>query len=107
MVSGKYVSSMADASHVLFEGHLDDPAFQRIAIQRITKLEGNTVTLQTSGPLRITKRNGRQSVATTYECFLFGKMRSKGHPFKDDSTPTISAQNAACGSGHERLVRGP
>jgi hypothetical protein len=90
MVSGKYVSKLSDASHVLFEGHLDGPSFRGIAIQRITKLTGNTVTLDKSGDLKIEQRNGRDSVETTYTCFIFGKQRTRGSPFKDENTPAIT-----------------
>lgn len=91
MVSGRYVPKFAEASHVLFEGHLDDPSFRRIAIQRITKLDEKCVTLDTSGELAIGARHGKQIVRITYDCPIFGKQRATGHPFKDDRSEVVSA----------------
>lgn len=93
MVSGQYVSKMSEASHVLFEGHLDDPSFKRIAIQRIIKLDGESVTLDTSGTLKIETLNGRQSVKTSFVCPLFGKQTTVGNPFKDRNTDAITAND--------------
>ena len=89
MVSGKYVSKFSEASHVLFEGHLNDPAFRSIAIQRITKLAGETVTLDKAGALKIETRNGEQIVKTSFVCPLFGKRTTIGHPFKDERTDAV------------------
>lgn len=90
MVSGIYVAKLADASHVLFEGHLDNPAFRSIAIQRIQKLEGGTVTLERSGVLAIKTLRGRERVKVSFVCPIFGKWEATGHPFKDDNTPAIT-----------------
>jgi hypothetical protein len=91
MVSGHYVAKFADASHVLFEGSLDDPSFRQIAIQRITQLDGDSVTLARSGALKIGFRNGKQVVRTSYHCFIFGQQKTVGSPFKDGDTAAIGA----------------
>ena len=91
MVSGQYVQKFSDASHVLFEGNLDDPSFRSIAIQRITKLAAGSVTLDRSGELKIENRRGREIVRTSYRCFLFGEQKTVGAPFKDGNTDAIGA----------------
>ncbi len=84
-VSGKYKDKFSEASHVCFEGHLDDPFFRAVAIQRIESLGQKTVILSTSGESRIIRRKGRESVNITYRGF-FGEEKTKGHPFKDNDS---------------------
>ena len=88
-VCGKWVNEFKDASHVCFEGSLDDPSFRRIAIQKIEKIEGKVIISEISGRLEIRKWRGRQRVMATYRCPLFGLQKRWGYPFKDDSTPII------------------
>lgn len=91
MVGGNYVPKFSEASHVCFEGHLDDPSFRSIAIQKILKLEDNIVTLEKSGKLKIaTASNGREIVKTAFVCPLFGRQKTTGHPFKDSNTEVPS-----------------
>lgn len=82
---------MREASHVVFDGHLDDPAFREIAIQKIVALTETTVTLEKSGALEIINRSGnRQQVRTSFTCPIFGKQETLGTPFKDDHAEAIS-----------------
>ena len=87
-VCGQYVSRFSEASHVLFDGHLDNPSFRSIAIQKIECLSGDCVTLSKSGSLKI--RDGReQTVSLPYKGIFGGVVRTTGHPFKDSQTAAI------------------
>ena len=90
MVSGKYKSAFSEATHCLFNGHLDDPDFQRVAIQKIVARTADAVTLSRSGLLPIKTKAGNEYVDLTYQGF-FGKQRTTGHPFKDDKTELPNA----------------
>ncbi len=81
MVSGQYVQTFAEASHVVFEGHLDNPAFRAIAIQEIVRVNKASVAIR-SGRFAI-KQEGREYIAMTY-VDIFGRQRTRGHPFKDE-----------------------
>lgn len=85
-VCGKYKDRFSEATHCLFNGHLDDPSFRSIAIQRIERREGKTVCLSASGELQIKNKAGKEYVVLTYQGFFGGKERTTGHPFKDDKT---------------------
>lgn len=89
-VSGQYKSAFADATHCLFNGHLDDPDFREVAIQRVVERTAGTVTLSKSGELPINKKGGREYVDLAYQG-IFGKQRTTGHPFKDDRTELPNA----------------
>ena len=84
-VIGQYVRTFAEATHCVFNGHLDDPHFREIAFQRIVDIQDGEVTLSKSGALKIRKRAGREQVMISYSGF-FGKESTSGHPFKDDNT---------------------
>ena len=86
-VCGKYVKKFSEASHVLFAGHLDDPFFRNIAIQKIKSTDGKSIITEKSGTLKI-KSGEKESVALEYQGF-FGKQKTTGNPFKDDSTPIV------------------
>ena len=86
-VCGKYVKKFRDASHVLFNGHLDDPNFRSIAIQKIKSIDGENIETEKSGTLKI-KSGEKESVVLEYQGF-FGKQKTTGNPFKDDSTPIV------------------
>lgn len=89
-VCGQYKVSFLEATHCLFNGHLDDPEFQRVAIQRILARTADSVTLSVSGALPIKSKGGKEYVALTYRGF-FGKQQTTGHPFKDDRTELPNA----------------
>jgi len=84
-VCGQYKSAFSEATHCLFNGHLDDPDFQRVAIQRILARTTDAVTLSASGTMPIKTKAGKEYLDLTYQGF-FGKQRTTGHPFKDDKT---------------------
>ena len=84
-VIGQYVRTFAEATHCVFNGHLDDQRFREIACQRIVDLQNGDVTLSKSGALKIQKKSGREQVTISYSGF-FGKEITSGHPFKDDNT---------------------
>lgn len=86
-VSGKYVATFAEASHCVFDGHLDDPSFRSIAIQKIISLTPEAITLGQSGILRVGKHRatGKQCVGLRYRSF-FGTVSTYGYPFKDENT---------------------
>jgi hypothetical protein len=88
-VSGKYVDKFNEASHVLFNGHLDDPYFRNIAIQKLVAIEDDSIISETSGKLRI-KQGKKESVSLEYAGF-FGKEKTTGFPFKDIGTPIVTA----------------
>lgn len=65
-----------------------------MAIQRILSITDKTVTLSTSGTLKILPRGaGKQKVKASFTCPIFGKQTTEGFPFKDTETPAISTQN--------------
>lgn len=84
-VSGTYKSKFAEATHCLFNGHLDAPDFRAIAIQRVVDRTAGAVTLDRSGVLPIKRKGGKECVALTYQG-IFGKQSTTGHPFKGDNT---------------------
>ena len=84
-VIGQYVRTFADATHCVFNGHLDDPRFREIAFQQIVDLQDGEVELFKSGRLKIQKKAGKEQVTISYSGF-FGKKSTSGHPFKDDNT---------------------
>ena len=86
-VCGKYVKKFNEASHILFNGHLDDPNFRSIAIQKIKSIDGENIETEKSGTLKI-KSGEKESVVLEYQGF-FGKQKTTGNPFKDDSTPIV------------------
>ena len=88
-VFGHYKDHFSEATHCCFNGHLDDPSFRSIAIQRITRREGKTVCLSASGDLQIKKKAGKEYVILTYDGFFGGKVKTTGHPFKDDKTDLV------------------
>ena len=88
-VSGKYVNKFEEASHVLFDGTLDDPTFRELAIQKIESIEGMRITTDKSGEMLIEKWKGKYRVRLEYMCLLFGKQVTWGYPFKDANTPII------------------
>lgn len=88
-VCGRYTKRFAEASHVLFEGHLDSPSFRNVAIQEIKGLTGETVLLSDSGELAIETDKHGELVRIVYEEFFFGPTRTTGRPFKDDRTEAI------------------
>lgn len=92
MVCGRYVDKIENASHVLFDGHLDDPGFRVVAIQKIVNVDGRKITLDTSGELEIRKRNGRFFVPLSYKGFFGNMEKTKGSFFKDDNTPAWGAK---------------
>lgn len=84
MVSGQYVTRFTDASHVVFNGHLDNPSFRAIAIQKIVDVTKKSVVIR-SGTLKIIRKGEAESVSLVYTD-IFGKQRTKGFPFKDECT---------------------
>ena len=90
MVSGKYVKTFAEASHVLFNGHLDDPGFRQIAIQKLSGIGDGYIDCQTSGRIKIEKSGGKEYVILIYNGF-FGREKTKGFPFKDSSSDRATA----------------
>lgn len=84
-VIGQYVRTFAEATHCVFNGHLDDRHFREIAFQRIADLQDGEVTLSKSGRLKIQNKAGKEQVTISYSGF-FGKESASGHPFKDDNT---------------------
>ena len=90
-VCGSYIDRFDTASHVCFDGHMDDPFFRAIAIQKITSIEDGHVVCSKSGKLRI-KNGKRQSVRLQYKGF-FGSQTTNGYPFKDTNTEAISANH--------------
>ncbi len=84
-VCGQYKKTFGEATHCCFNGHLDDPCFRSIAIQRITGRSDDSVVLDTSGKLAVKRKNGKEYVDLAYPG-IFGRQRTTGHPFKDDST---------------------
>jgi len=95
-VCGFYKDAFAEATHCLFNGNLDNPAFCDVAIQRVIGRTADTVTLSKSGELQIMKQGDREYVDLTYQGY-FGKERTTGHPFKDNKTelpkPTLEPQS--------------
>ena len=85
MVCGKRVKTFSEASHIVFNGHLDDPCFRAIAIQRITDLTNKAVSGITSGELEIQRNAKGEFVRLEYDAFI-GKAKTTGHPFKDQDT---------------------
>ena len=90
-VTGQYKATFAEATHCLFNGHLDNPDFLRVAIQQVSARTANDVTLSRSGTLPIKSKGGKEYVELTYQG-LFGKQRTTGHPFKDDRTELPNAK---------------
>lgn len=90
MVSGHYVKTFGDASHVLFDGHLDDPSFRAIAIERIVSVDEDFVTLDKSKKLIIDKQKRGEKVRLSYKCPIFGDRTTQGSPFKDTNTDAIN-----------------
>lgn len=91
-VIGTYKAAFSEATHCLFNGHLDDPDFREVAIQRILARTKDDVTLSVSGKLPIKVKGDREYVDLTYQGF-FGKQRTTGHPFKDDKTELPNTGN--------------
>ena len=91
----------------MFNGHLDDPDFQRVAIQRILARTTDTVTLSASGTMPIKTKAGKEYLDLTYQGF-FGKQRTTGHPFKDDKTelPNDEVQRTAAPAGGRAATQG-
>ena len=83
MVSGNYVNKFAEASHVLFDGNLDNLSFRSIAIQKLKHVDDKTITTNNSTTLNINKQKSRERVKLIYKCFLFGNVATWGYPFKD------------------------
>ena len=81
-VCGQYVDKFSDASHVLFEGHLDDPFFRKIAIQKVVEAKKAVVDCEISGSLEIKKRGKKEFVSLRYAGF-FGMETTKGFPFRE------------------------
>jgi hypothetical protein len=97
MVSGQYVRRFEDASHVLFNGHMDNPSFREIAIQEIIDVKKSVVVIR-SGSLKIRRKpDEAESVTLTYTD-IFGKQAAKGFPFKDEHTPAWSEREPVEGS---------
>jgi hypothetical protein len=93
---GQYVKEVADASHILFDGCLDDPNFCRISMQKIEDWDGETMlTLSESGKLRLMFHRGEWKVRISYTGFLGTKHRTSGHLFKDQNTPSIGERRKA------------
>ncbi len=90
-VVGTYKPKFSEATHCLFQGHLDDPDFCRVAIQKILDRTASDVTISVSGKLPIKNKNGKEYIALTYKGF-FGQQQTTGHPFKDDRTELPNAK---------------
>ena len=86
MVIGHYKRTFAEASHVLFSGNVNSPAFSRVAIQRIERLDGSRVQLSESGEVVIEHDTHGELAHITYRG-LFGLVTTIGRPFKDEATP--------------------
>ena len=84
MVVGKYKATFAESTHCIFDGHLDDPSFRSIAIQRIVSNNTNAITLDTSGIFPIFTHGGKEWVRITYNSPFYGKVCTLGRPFKED-----------------------
>lgn len=84
-VCGRHTKLFSDATHCLFNGHLDNPSFRNIAIQKIIAIVDSTVTLSKSGTLNIRRKGDSEFVALEYTD-IFGKQKTTGHPFKDKCT---------------------
>ena len=94
-VCGKYVKRCSEASHVLFDGHLGDPSFRKIAIQKIEAVLDSEIVVSKSGTLAIRKTKTGERVDLVYECVLFGDTKTTGIPFKDvDTAAAIAAERS-------------
>jgi len=92
MVCGKWVDNFSEASHVCFEGNLDNLFFRDIAIQEIKELTDKTIVIH-SGTFQIQRRyKGRQRIKITYGGVFGGSATAWGYPFKDDKTPAASEE---------------
>jgi hypothetical protein len=91
-VAGHYVKKFSEASHVLFNGHLDDPSFREIAIQRLVSVGAKTIQASESGVLDIIcGRKGKgEYVKAQYRCPVFGSVTTEGFPFKDNNTEALA-----------------
>ena len=87
MVCGKYMNTFKGSTHVLFEGNLDDPSFRMIAIQKILSVDGEDLSTEKSGNLKIKKDLGKEFVYLEYVNFFGIKERTRGNPFHDKDTP--------------------
>lgn len=86
MVSGRYVKRFQDASHVVFDGNLDNPVFRGIVIQRIVAIVGTArIRLADSGEVAIRTSDSGEYCTVTYRD-MFGNHRATGRPFKDNDT---------------------
>jgi len=98
MVTGSYVRAFSDASHVIFQGHLDDPGFRAIAIQRIKKIQGRFIEAEISGRLSILAdfRGERVKLGykSAYNQIFGGSTATAGWPFKDKQTEAIGGDAA-------------
>ncbi|WP_028574331.1 hypothetical protein [Desulfonatronovibrio hydrogenovorans] len=88
VVIGQYVKTFAEASHVLFDGPLDEPNFSRIAIQAIADIGDGFIATRKSGKMQIIGTK-QEKVYLTYESFLGKKIKTAGYPFKDNVTKAI------------------
>lgn len=89
MVCGNWVNNFIDASHVCFEGNLNNPFFSAMATQKIKCHGVKTIEAEKSGVLMVKNWKGRQRVRASYDCPITGKRYAWGYPFKDDNTKSI------------------
>ncbi len=94
-VSGKFVKKFTSATHVLFEGHLDDSGFRAIASQKLKDVSGGHIVAATSGRMKIESDSFGEKVnlvyTSTYNQIFGGKSKTTGRPFKDRDTECLFA----------------
>ena len=87
MVSGNYKKTFKEATHVLFDGSLNNPYFRKIAIQKIISVSDNSLKTDSNDFKIRTARKGNKTEFVVIEYKdLFGTQSTRGYPFKDEKT---------------------
>ena len=58
-VGGRYKDKFSEATHCLFNGHLDDPFFQGVAIQKILEIGDDSLTSSPPSAFRLPADAGK------------------------------------------------